>query len=708
MLCQRFQSPSSRRLVLQGRRRSSTNNNASMSEYPPRSVDLADKIINKQWRETLPPNPIKAVSVVAVAFASGFVIGRSTAENDEKIRVYNSPKQELPSGEPRACCDGAQEPVASDLKNPLHLTQPQQDLFATLAAIVGDTNVLHGHNRTTSTLPFLQGARIGGGGQALAIVTPRNLRDTLACVQSIIAAGCVILPQGANTGLTGGSVPRIDCHRPAVIVSMKHLDTIFPIDDGKRVVCMAGAGLADLANAIPNWFPDRESHSILGSTFLNPTTAAGVALGSGGTQLRKGPAYTDRALYLRVKKTKFGETTVEVVNTLGIDGLEDSEYCKGAYDALKAMDNYQQDIKAGIQRKMGYSSNSVNGTAKASDTQYATRVCQQDREVSRCNADCQGADCNRSEGKVLILATVHDTFPKPQATKTFWLSFHDLNTTLAFRKEVCLDNPVDLPISVEYMDRDSFDVIDRSGRLLASVIKLVGPSGSLVKQFWGIKLWIQSLPFAGADLFVDKVMYAVNPMMPTTLPTRIMQAGKERDHHIAMTVGEYGDGTMDRLLARMKAFSVKYGDDKMIVNECETASEANSLTAFRFVAAPAFRTWCVGEGVQGFSVDYALPKNGGAAPRITAKPLKRMRYSHFGCNVVHEDLAFGLDVDVQEVKMELKQTIEVECGGKLPAEHGHGTEYHAPSETQERWKRIDPLNMMNPGVGGLSYNYKYQ
>jgi D-lactate dehydrogenase len=85
-----------------------------------------------------------------------------------------------------------------------------------------------------------------------------------------------------------------------------------------------------------------------------------------------------------------------------------------------------------------------------------------------------------------------------------------------------------------------------------------------------------------------------------------------------------------------------------------------------------------------------------------------MRYSHFGCNVVHEDLAFGLEVDTEMVKMALKKTIELECGGKLPAEHGHGTEYNAPPETQERWKKIDPLNMMNPGLGGLSNKYKYQ
>lgn len=44
---------------------------------------------------------------------------------------------------------------------------------------------------------------------------------------------------------------------------------------------------------------------------------------------------------------------------------------------------------------------------------------------------------------------------------------------------------------------------------------------------------------------------------------------------------------------------------------------------------------------------------------------------------------------------------------QLPAEHGHGTEYKAPSNTQNRWKRMDPLNVLNPGIGGTSANYKY-
>ena len=53
---------------------------------------------------------------------------------------------------------------------------------------------------------------------------------------------------------------------------------------------------------------------MLGSIFLNPSVAAGVAYGSGGTQIRKGPAFTERALYCRVK----ADGAVELVDTLGL------------------------------------------------------------------------------------------------------------------------------------------------------------------------------------------------------------------------------------------------------------------------------------------------------------------------------------------------------------------------------------------------------
>jgi len=487
-----------------------------------------------------------------------------------------------------------------------------------------------------------------------------------------------------------------------------------------------------LQEFLNEYFPDRESHSTLGSTFLNPTTAAGVAFGSGGTQCRKGPAYTERALYVKVSTNKWHEQIVETVNTLNIEGMEEKPLPPGR--ARKQMDSaaYRVDtwsrwVRDGYERGMRYSKADC-ALAASSSTNYAQKLCQRrdSRSVSRCNADTSGPDPCRSEGKVVILATVHDTFPKPKSTQTFWLGFDSLETALEFRKTVCLDNATDLPISVEYMDRDAFDVVDRSGRVLGNVIKYVGTASPIVRHLWNLKLWVEALP--GADHMIDRLLHAVNPVAPALLPPAVVEIGRCMDHHVALTVGDFGDGNLERLLERLQQFAAHHGRDKIAIYECQSPREAQALTAFRFVAAPAFRTWCIGEGVQGISVDYALPKNGGAAPplapstghsnkskatataaaAVPAQPLKRMRYSHFACNVVHEDLAYAPGVDVHEAKHALKDAVELDCGGKLPAEHGHGTEYAAPKETQERWKKMDPLNVLNPGIGGLSEKARYQ
>jgi D-lactate dehydrogenase len=139
--------------------------------------------------------------------------------------------------------------------------------------------------------------------------------------------------------------------------------------------------------------------------------------------------------------------------------------------------------------------------------------------------------------------------------------------------------------------------------------------------------------------------------------------------------------------------------------------DTKRITSFRFAAASAFRTWCVGRGLQGVSIDYALPKNYIDCPSVTdlgvAAPATRMRYSHFGCNVVHEDLAFAAGVDTHAAKMAIKHRVEA-LGGALPAEHGHGVEYTAPPAQQQRWRQMDPSNTMNPGVGGLEYTLHYK
>jgi len=467
------------------------------------------------------------------------------------------------------------------------------------------------------------------------------------------------------------------------------------------VLCFAGAGIRDVHGLVSEKF-GREGHSALGSSFLNPSVAGGVAFGSGGTQLRKGPAYTDRALYCKIGAK--GE--VEVVDTLGI------ELPKGK-DAVTALSSKDECIRPVTDVK------SKEGKAKASDVDYKYRVCDtKAKTVARCNADTSGTYPNRSEGKVLVLATVHDTFEAPRSSKMLWISFDELDEALAFRKEVCLADPNNgLPMSCEYLNRDACDVVNNAGRILCSVLKWTGGGGTYLEKMWTAKKAFAALPLPYSDIAPDYAQYLFNPLFPAPLPKSIMRLTKEKDHHIMLEVGDFsrhddrdsgntnkmddGTATMKRLQLFLESRpNVEY-------HECTGSDEVNATKYFRFAMAPAFRPWCIGRGTQGISVDYALPRNGGSVPSLVSDggsapvPVKRMRYSHFGCNVVHEDIAYEAGVDVHGAKMSLKHSVDgKKVRGRLPAEHGHGTEYNAPELTKKRWMEMDPMNKMNPGVGG--------
>jgi D-lactate dehydrogenase len=168
----------------------------------------------------------------------------------------------LPNGLPRTCCESDKEenskPAAVESPR-MSLTEAQQDLLRRYRRLVGNEHVLDctapENSSTTATAPYLVGARIGGestddSSPTLCIVTPTHLHQVADIVEWAVQADCVVLVQGQNTGLTGGSVPHTDSKssksRPVVVLSMKQLTGIVPLDHGQRVVCMAGVGLASV------------------------------------------------------------------------------------------------------------------------------------------------------------------------------------------------------------------------------------------------------------------------------------------------------------------------------------------------------------------------------------------------------------------------------------------------------------------------------
>jgi len=75
-------------------------------------------------------------------------------------------------------------------------------------------------------------------------------------------------------------------------------------------------------------------------------------------------------------------------------------------------------------------------------------LCNSFYQVNRWNADVRGSEPCRSEGKVLLLASCHDTFPKPLAPpQVVWVTVKDLATVQRLRRAVCLGGGAqDLPV----------------------------------------------------------------------------------------------------------------------------------------------------------------------------------------------------------------------------------------------------------------------
>ena len=119
--------------------------------------------------------------------------------------------------------------------------------------------------------------------------------------------------QASNTGLTGGSTPDGATYdRDIVIISTLRMTKISLIDEGRQVICFAGATLFDLENILRRL--GREPHSVIGSSCIGAAVVGGISNNSGGALIHRGPAYTQLALYARIDEAG----KVELVNHLGV------------------------------------------------------------------------------------------------------------------------------------------------------------------------------------------------------------------------------------------------------------------------------------------------------------------------------------------------------------------------------------------------------
>src|SRR5574337_515997 len=114
-------------------------------------------------------------------------------------------------------------------------------LLDTLRQIVGAAHVLTEGDLAAYEQDWRKRVR----GKALAVVRPASTQEVAAVVRACTAAGCSIVPQGGNTGLSVGSTP--DDSGTQVVLSLTRMNAVRAIDrDNLTMTVEAGCILQSL------------------------------------------------------------------------------------------------------------------------------------------------------------------------------------------------------------------------------------------------------------------------------------------------------------------------------------------------------------------------------------------------------------------------------------------------------------------------------
>ena len=562
-------------------------------------------------------------------------------------------------------------------------------LLTDLSAIVGATNVL---TKPSQQQSYTQGAIASITDAVAAVVIPDSLVALWRVINLCAAADVIIIAQAANTGLTGGSTPYGEYDRAVVVISMQRLGGVHLLNDAAELVALPAASLQQLESELAPL--GREPHSVLGSSCVGASVIGGICNSSGGMLVQRGPAYTEMSLF--AKRNAMGE--FELINHLGIDLGADPE-------------EMLRNLQTGTFNKNPESANRKSCTNH--HYQHKVRDCEADTPA-RFNNDPNGLyEASGSAGKVIVFAVRVATFAKPTQEQTFYISTNDADTLTTLRQQ-WLKSELNLPILAEYMHKNYNDITMRYGRdTCLSMRKLPASKiGALYRLQAKIGYYLdkwrlpQTLP--------DRLLQMTGVFMPPSLPNSLAEQACSYRYHLIIKVAD-GNNTDDdnsndnrshgHIVAAQAFLQSHMQQHQGVVHLC-TAAESQALLVFRSAATAAmFRYHNLNHTRFGelLSTDIALPRNAvdwdEVLPINLQKQVSKTFYlGHFFCHVMHQDYLLYPEVDAKKFKDELlafydRRRIE------YPAEHNVGHVYTAKPALHTFYKKLDPTNSLNPGIG---------
>jgi D-lactate dehydrogenase len=540
---------------------------------------------------------------------------------------------------------------------------------------VGAANVLTSPSKTRR---FTRGFRCGGG-PVLAVVRPGSLVAMWRAIKTAVEAGRAVIFQAANTGLTGGSTPWGDEYdREIVLISVMRLKGIHLIQGGTQVCCLPGATLDALEKRLRPL--GREPHSVIGSSCIGASILGGVCNNSGGALIQRGPAYTEMTLFAEVR----ADGSVGLVNHLGIDLGDDPE------EILTRVES-------------GDLPDPSPSNAWASDREYVKHIRDVEADTpARFNADPRRLhESSGCAGKLAVFAVRLDTFEAEKESAVFYIGTNDPDELTEVRRHI-LENFQNLPIAGEYIHRDAYDVAAKYGKDTYLFIRRAGTDR--MPALFSAKSRVDALTerFGLGTTLSDRVAQGIAALMPQHLPER-MNAFRDRfEHHLLLRMGSSGIAEARGYLAQR--FPSKQGD----MFEC-SPDEGKAAFLHRFAVAGAairYRAIHSREVEDIVALDLALRRNDRdwverLPAEIDAKIVKKLYYGHFFCHVFHQDYIVKKGHDCMALEHEMWSLFDVR-GAEYPAEHNVGHLYHAKPELAGFYRKLDPTNSLNPGIGQTS------
>ena len=550
-----------------------------------------------------------------------------------------------------------------------------QSLIASMRDVVGQAYLL---TDKAKKQPYTKGFRFGAG-EALAVVRPGTLVEIWRVLKLCVEADVAVIMQAANTGLTGGSTPDgKDYDRPLVIISTMRIDEIQLVDNGKQIVGLAGSTLFGLEETLAPY--GREPHSVIGSSCIGASIVGGICNNSGGALVKRGPAYTELALFAQID----ANGNLSLVNNLGIN-----------------LGSEPEEILNNLENKRYKEADVQHPDARASDNEYDERVRDVDSDTpSRFNNDGRRLhEASGCAGKLAVFAVRLDTFPIPEKKQVFYVGSNDAAVFTQVRRDI-LSTFKNLPDSGEYLHRDCYDVSKKYGKDMFIVISKLG--AKFIPKLFAFKrkfdAFTDKLGFL-PNKMSDRVMQYMSYVFPNHLPKRMEEYRDKYQHHWILEMSNDG---VDEAKAYLDAF---FKTNEGSYFEC-TEEEADKAILHRFVAGGAIGRYHVMHSKDVgamMTIDVALRRNDPDWFEVLPKEIDdqidtKLYYGHLFCHVMHQNYVLKKGADAKMLKGKILETFDARSA-EYPAEHNVGHEYFAKDALKNFYRELDPTNSFNPGIG---------